>query len=1069
MPSRTLTGLPERYATDGSIERTPTRKIEGLPCLVDPPSMLRLLSGLYRFRVRAACACLLAALLGASANATPADGWERHSDAAFCHAFGSEPGTTDITQDAAGFLWIATQSGLQRWDGYRLRRYTGDLAVSGALPDSYLLSLLSDSHGRLWVGTNAAGLVRYDAAHDRFEPALKPGQALTRDSVYAVMEDGRGGLWIGTGGGLDWFDIDSGSVQNSSGSALARSLPNGAVRALLRGAEGTLWAGTDHGLYRRDPGATRFVPVALPTSEGDTPIVRRLARDGSGRIWIGTHVHGVFVVEPGASAARPLRSLLAAKEGTGTETVTGFAASDEGEMWIGFSGEGILRVDTRQWQATRVRHEEHGGGSLADDDVGALYHDARGLVWAATDTAVSFHATRSRGIATWFAGGQSQAISHPNVASLLTQPDGRAWLGLGDGGIDIVDPEQGNVTKLRPDPSAPRSALPNGRVLTMVPAPDGDVYVGTQRGLYRADSNGAHLRRVEIRGRPATASTWTMAWQGRRLWLGGVDGLWGLEPDAEGRLQVVAREDGARLGDQRLTALLPTPDGALWVGTWAGVARLEPATMKVSHVAREAPGQVGVPAGYASALVRDGVGRMWVGIMGAGIRLLEWPAGGGGPVVRRVTTKEGLPHDGVNALVLDSQGVVWASTDDGLARIAPDTLAVQTYGAAQGVGIRTYWTGSGALTPNGHVLFGGSGGLTIVDPAEPAAPSDAVGLVVTEVRLGDAPPLRSVPIGPETPALVVDPGRRSLLVEFAALDFVAPQTRRYQFRMTGVDSAWVEVDAGRRIASYTNLPPGGHVLELRTAAPRGAWSQPLRLSVTVVARWYEMPAVQAALVLAVSGLLAGMVQARLALLRRRHRALEGLVAERTLQLQESQKQLEQLAYFDGLSGLANRRLFNDELRGHFAHLARRGTPFVLLLIDLDYFKQVNDTMGHDAGDAVLVAVARRLGEAVRETDRVARLGGDEFAVLMPDIVDATAIATVCARIQESVSRPIQHGQFPLHVDVSIGIACAPRDATTPDALYKAADLALYEAKAAGRGCWRLASAGQDSLLAPMRK
>jgi len=176
-----------------------------------------------------------------------------------------------------------------------------------------------------------------------------------------------------------------------------------------------------------------------------------------------------------------------------------------------------------------------------------------------------------------------------------------------------------------------------------------------------------------------------------------------------------------------------------------------------------------------------------------------------------------------------------------------------------------------------------------------------------------------------------------------------------------------------------------------------------------------------------------------------------------------------LAYFDGLSGLANRRLFNDELRGHFAHLARRGTPFVLLLIDLDYFKQVNDTMGHDAGDAVLVAVARRLGEAVRETDRVARLGGDEFAVLMPDIVDATAIATVCARIQESVSRPIQHGQFPLHVDVSIGIACAPRDATTPDALYKAADLALYEAKAAGRGCWRLASAGQDSLLAPMRK
>jgi hypothetical protein len=320
-----------------------------------------------------------------------------------------------------------------------------------------------------------------------------------------------------------------------------------------------------------------------------------------------------------------------------------------------------------------------------------------------------------------------------------------------------------------------------------------------------------------------------------------VDGLWGLEPDADDRLQVVAREDGARLGDQRLTALLPTPDGALWVGTWAGVARLEPATMKVSRVAREAPGQVGVPAGYASALVRDAAGRLWVGIMGAGIRLLEWPAGGGAPVARRVTTKEGLPHDGVNALVLDRRGGVWASTDDGIARIAPDTLAVQTYGAAQGVGIRTYWTGSGALAPNGQVLFGGSGGLTIVDPVEPAASAEPIGLVVTEVRVGDAPPLHSFPLGPETPALVVDPGRRSLFVEFAALDFVAPQTRRYQFRMSGVDTAWVDVDAARRIASYTNLPPGGHALELRTAAAGGAWSPPVRLSVTVVPRWHEMP------------------------------------------------------------------------------------------------------------------------------------------------------------------------------------------------------------------------------------
>lgn len=1005
---------------------------------------------------------LLVLLLGAvatAAHAASGDAWARGSDAAFSRAFPSDPGTLDFAQDADGFLWIATQSGLQRWDGYRVRTYTGDLSVPGALPDSYLLALLADSRGSLWVGTNTAGLVRYNPLHDRFDPALAPGQKLSRNSVHALAEDGQGGLWIGTRGGLDRLDIASGRVQPSAGSALARSLPDGGVRALLRCPDDTLWAGTERGLYRRDPGSPRFVAIALPTSEGDTPIVRRLARDDRGRIWIGTHVHGVFVAEPGAPAARPLSTFLGAMGGTGTETVTGLAATDGGEVWIGFSGEGILRVDTRRWQARRERHEEHGSGSLADDDVGTLHIDAHGLVWVATDTAVSFHATHSRGIATWFGGGPGQAISHPNVPAVLARPDGRVWLGLGDGGIDIIDPERGRVAQLRPDSSTPGTALPKGRVLAMVEAPDGGVYVGTQRGLYLADANGTRLRRVEIEGRPATASAWTMAWQGRRLWLGGVDGLWGLEPAANGRLRVAAREDGGRLGDQRLTALLPMPDGGLWIGTWAGLARLDPATMTVARAPQEVPGRVGVPAGYVSSIARDDAGRLWVGVFGAGIRVLEWSASPREPLVRRITTREGLPHNSVNALVLDGHGAAWVSTDDGIARIAADSLGVQPYGAAQGVGIRTYWTGAGALAADGHLLFGGSGGLTIISPAQAVTPDHRVTLAVTEVRVGDAPALHSYRPGADAPALVVESDRRSLLVEFAALDFAAPQARRYQYRLVGVDANWIDADPGRRIAAYTNMPPGDHQLQLRTAAAGGAWSEAVLMPLHVAPRWHEIWWVRGVLALGATGLLAGAVQGRLALLRRRQRMLEGIVEERTQQLRKSQRQLEQLAYYDGLSGLANRRLFNDEMRGHFAHLARRGTAFALLLIDLDYFKQINDTMGHDAGDAVLIAVSRRLVDAVRETDRVARLGGDEFAILLPDLVDTAGITEVCARIRDSVSRPIAHGERTLHVDASIGVARAPLDAATPETLYKAADLALYEAKATGRGRWRLAEPG----------
>ena len=223
------------------------------------------------------------------------------------------------------------------------------------------------------------------------------------------------------------------------------------------------------------------------------------------------------------------------------------------------------------------------------------------------------------------------------------------------------------------------------------------------------------------------------------------------------------------------------------------------------------------------------------------------------------------------------------------------------------------------------------------------------------------------------------------------------------------------------------------------------------------------------------GLLAGLVQARVLILRRRQRALEQLVAERTTaleqrtrELQSSQQQLEQLAYYDSLTGLANRRLFNDDLRHLMAQAQRNGLGLYLLLIDLDHFKQINDTQGHDAGDAVLKAVSACLTAALRESDRAARLGGDEFAVLLPDTAEPAAAEAVCQRIAEGLARVLPQGQAATVMpSASIGAACYPRDAQDVDALYKAADLALYEAKHGGRACWRLYGRPATLALRPV--
>jgi diguanylate cyclase (GGDEF)-like protein len=159
-----------------------------------------------------------------------------------------------------------------------------------------------------------------------------------------------------------------------------------------------------------------------------------------------------------------------------------------------------------------------------------------------------------------------------------------------------------------------------------------------------------------------------------------------------------------------------------------------------------------------------------------------------------------------------------------------------------------------------------------------------------------------------------------------------------------------------------------------------------------------------------------------------------------------------MAYNDALTDLPNRRRFNDELHRLAALGKRGGAPFALLLIDLDRFKHINDTLGHDAGDALLVAAAERLRAAVRQTDCVARLGGDEFAVLLTPASD-TIVGDVAQRIVESMRAPIASGTHVMHVSASIGAAVAWRDGDDTEGLYKKADTALYCAKEAGRDTW----------------
>ena len=196
-----------------------------------------------------------------------------------------------------------------------------------------------------------------------------------------------------------------------------------------------------------------------------------------------------------------------------------------------------------------------------------------------------------------------------------------------------------------------------------------------------------------------------------------------------------------------------------------------------------------------------------------------------------------------------------------------------------------------------------------------------------------------------------------------------------------------------------------------------------------------------------------IIQARTAFLRARQHELERQVQQRTAELHASQEQLQHFAYFDSLTALPNRRAFNDELRA-----ACLGSPrpqdFALAIVDLDGFKSVNDTIGHDAGDALLAVAASRIRSCVREADFVARLGGDEFAIILRGATGLAEAEQACGRIVTEMAAAMTVKNHPVQIGASVGVALFRGAGDTPDDLYKRADMALYDAKRGGRGMWR---------------
>ena len=790
----------------------------------------------------------------------------------------SNTGISDILEDHRGFLWMATWSGLAKYDGYSVKMYRQDPGNSNGLKSNKITRMFEDSKGRLWFGTNYTGFYRYDRERDSFVQYCHNPEdmnSLSNDNVWAVFEDSEGIFWIGTEKGLNRFNSETGQfVHYENDPSDTRSLSHNFVYSITQTPDGSLWVGTEEGLNRmvRRDGQEYFVRYNLASENIAAEDFQAHnfcyhlipSRFDSKLLWVCTSI-GLQRVR---FSEENLDYLDVQFFGHGSgplplshRFIPDVWEQDSSLLWVA-TYQGLNLMDFKTGRVQYFNAKKGQPNCLSTDVVMCLAYDRTGNLWIGTDKGVNKLNLNAKAFQSFSFAAKESTTN--NITSIIQATGNKGlWTGSRGGGLNFLPAGKNGLISRE----ASHYSI-NARKQTDLADFITSVLLDRDGWLWLA-TDGAGVIRIKESSIPA-------------------------ESTALRNFQQFTKEDP--LSDDYVMSLLQTTSGDVWLGYWdKGLDRYDPATGTFHHYLLTKNRTVNLqdfPAVHLAETVENGKSYLWIGTRGGGVYKLFFNVGenvlelvkqyhsdgseagslsndfincfhldqagrfwigteSGINLLNKSSDtftvageKNGLANSIIQSILSDEKGNIWVSTQGGVSRLQFDDkqLVVNNFDAFDGLQDNFFNDEAAVLTASGQLVFGGVNGLNIFRPEAISIDSIPPKVAITDFRLFN----KSVPIGKmengrtillknisETTELTLSHGDNVIAFEFTGLHFGEPKKIRYAYQLEGFDPGWVYADANQRTAHYTNLPYDNFIFKVKAANSDGVWSEPVTLRLTV--------------------------------------------------------------------------------------------------------------------------------------------------------------------------------------------------------------------------------------------
>ncbi|MBL8063148.1 MAG: GAF domain-containing protein [Anaerolineales bacterium] len=811
-----------------------------------------------------------------------------------------------ILQDQRGFLWVGTDDGLNRYDGYNFKTYKPDANNPFSLSDRSITAIVEDREGILWVGTRQGGLNRYDPITGKFtffrhdkdnDQSLASNHITTLSLSYS-------GLWIGTNNGLDYLDFRTFTFTHyRDDSKSPVRLSSNFITSLMLDSQGILWIGTvDSGLNVYDP-ENNSLSIYKNNKNQDASLshnrILSIVERENGEVWVGT-ANGLNRLNKDAGYFTRFQYSQDDPGSLAGNIIYALYVDRLGGLWVG-TNEGLDRYDFRLNTFQHHQYQPNIPNSLSHNQVYSIYEDDSGVLWVGTFGGGLNKYNRQQDRFAYYRSNPNDpnSLSSNFLFAMLADQRGFVWIGTFEDGLNRFDPRTDKFLRFMNDPNDPTS-ISNNSIITLYTDRAGTLWVGTGNALEKYDpvkKSFTHFKPSESNEPELTRfSVYAILEDSRgTLWVGSNRGLFSFDRETNIFSQYIPHgRDAENFNNIKINVIFEDKNQTLWIGTFDdGLKSIDYETGELTNYRHDPDNETSIGSNSILCMYQDAAGSLWIGTHGGGLDRFE-PKDS---TFAHFTEIEGLPNNVIYGILEDESGSLWLSTNFGISRFTPKNGTFRNFTVSDGLQSNEFNQNAYAKDLNGTMYFGGINGLNIFQPTEIKDNPYPPQVSITSITL-DGVPLVQEHTPEYTQNIVLQWPQDSFEFEFAAFAYEQSSKNQYSYTLEGFDPSWIDIGT-RRNGRYTNLPGGTYTLRLRGSNSDGTWNEQERsIEVTVVPPFWETWWFSSLLIIAMVLGVAGGLRWRVKSIENRNHELERLVRKRTADLEKRNSEIEALYQAD---------------------------------------------------------------------------------------------------------------------------------------------------------------------------